>query len=47
VVAFLRKEPSGDSKTSMDRTWMIVGVVGSPRLPSSRIPREDDQVGPC
>ncbi|KAL5668602.1 hypothetical protein ACJX0J_020823, partial [Zea mays] len=27
----------------MDRTWMIVGLVGSPRLPSSGIPREDDQ----
>jgi hypothetical protein len=46
-VASLGKEPSFDGKTSMDRTWMIVGLVGSPRLPSSGIPREDDQVGPC
>ena len=31
----------------MDRTWTIVGVGGSPRLPSSGIPGEEDQVGPC
>ncbi|KAB2635613.1 hypothetical protein D8674_026147 [Pyrus ussuriensis x Pyrus communis] len=31
----------------MDRTWIIVGVSGSPRVPSSQIPGEEDQVGPC
>ncbi|KAJ6370296.1 hypothetical protein OIU76_028549 [Salix suchowensis] len=33
--------------SSMDRTWTIVGVGGSPRVPSSGIPGEEDQVGPC
>jgi len=32
-------------RSSMDRTWTIVGVGGSPRLPSSGIPGEEDQVG--
>ncbi|KAJ6859823.1 hypothetical protein NC651_036204 [Populus alba x Populus x berolinensis] len=27
----------------MDRTWTIVGVGGSPRVPSSGIPGEEDQ----
>ncbi|CAK7324623.1 unnamed protein product [Dovyalis caffra] len=31
----------------MDRTWTIVGVGGSPRVPLSGIPGEEDQVGPC
>jgi len=31
----------------MDHTWAIVGVSGSPRVTSSRIPGEEDQVGPC
>ena len=31
----------------MDRTWTIVGVSGSPRVPSSGIPGEEDQVAPC
>ncbi|KAG6540289.1 hypothetical protein Mapa_017929 [Marchantia paleacea] len=31
----------------MDRTWTIVGVGGSPRVTSSRIPGEENQVGPC
>eukprot|EP00252_Welwitschia_mirabilis_P013643 TRINITY_DN2_c0_g1_i1.p4 TRINITY_DN2_c0_g1~~TRINITY_DN2_c0_g1_i1.p4 ORF type:complete len:123 (+),score=4.50 TRINITY_DN2_c0_g1_i1:3172-3540(+) len=31
----------------MDRTWAIVGVGGSPGVPSSGIPGEEDQVGPC
>ncbi|CAN6447342.1 unnamed protein product [Victoria cruziana] len=31
----------------MDRTWTIVGVGGSPRVTSSGIPGEEDQVGPC
>ena len=31
----------------MDRTWTIVGVGGSPRVASSGIPGEEDQVGPC
>jgi hypothetical protein len=31
----------------MDHTWTIVGVGDSPRLPSSGIPEEEDQVGPC
>ncbi|KAG9455509.1 hypothetical protein H6P81_000017 [Aristolochia fimbriata] len=35
------------SRSSMDRTWTIVGVGGSPRVPSSGIPGEEDQVGPC
>jgi hypothetical protein len=30
----------------MDRTWTIVGVGGSPRVTSSEIPGEEDQVGP-
>jgi len=29
----------------MDRTWAIVGVGGSPRVTSSRIPGEEDKVG--
>ncbi|CAL2259359.1 unnamed protein product [Prunus armeniaca] len=32
---------------ALDRTWTVVGVCGSPRVPSSGIPREEDQVGPC
>ncbi|KAL8226262.1 hypothetical protein R6Q59_000205 [Mikania micrantha] len=32
---------------SMDRTWTVVGVGGSPRVPLSGIPGEEDQVGPC
>ncbi|KAK6923572.1 hypothetical protein RJ641_011876 [Dillenia turbinata] len=31
----------------MDRTWTVVGVGGSPRVSSSGIPGEEDQVGPC
>ncbi|KAD4981695.1 hypothetical protein E3N88_18366 [Mikania micrantha] len=31
----------------MDRTWTVVGVGGSPRVPLSGIPGEEDQVGPC
>ncbi|KAK9123577.1 hypothetical protein Sjap_013179 [Stephania japonica] len=31
----------------MDRTWKVVGVGGSPRVPLSRISGEEDQVGPC
>ncbi|GKA00812.1 hypothetical protein Tco_0673477 [Tanacetum coccineum] len=31
----------------MDRTWTVVGVGGSPRVPLLGIPGEDDQVGPC
>ncbi|KAF6169519.1 hypothetical protein GIB67_013219, partial [Kingdonia uniflora] len=31
----------------MDHTWTVVGVGGSPRVPSSGIPGEEDQVGPC
>jgi len=31
----------------MDRTWTVVGAGGSPRVPSSEIPGEEDQVGPC
>ncbi|KAL6006528.1 hypothetical protein ACLOJK_032021 [Asimina triloba] len=34
-------------RSSMDRTWTIVGVGGSPRAPSSGIPGEEDRVGPC
>jgi len=34
-------------RSSMDRTWTIVGVGGSPRVPPSGIPGEEDQVGPC
>ena len=34
-------------RSSIDRTWAIVGVGGSPRVTSSRIPGEEDQVGPC
>jgi len=30
----------------MDRTWAIVGVGSSPRVTSSRILVEEDQVGP-
>ena len=29
----------------MDRTWTVVGVGGSRRIPSSGIPGEEDQVG--
>nr|GLL16987.1 hypothetical protein CQW23_34938 [Ipomoea trifida]GLL16991.1 hypothetical protein CQW23_34938 [Ipomoea trifida]GLL25348.1 hypothetical protein CQW23_34938 [Ipomoea trifida]GLL25350.1 hypothetical protein CQW23_34938 [Ipomoea trifida]GLL25353.1 hypothetical protein CQW23_34938 [Ipomoea trifida] len=35
------------SKSSMDRTWTVVGVGGSPRVPPSEISGEEDQVGPC
>ncbi|GJZ18570.1 hypothetical protein Tco_0554693 [Tanacetum coccineum] len=31
----------------MDRTWTVVGVGGSPRVPLLGIPGEEDQVGPC
>ncbi|PHU28467.1 hypothetical protein BC332_00560 [Capsicum chinense] len=31
----------------MDRTWTVVGVGGSPRVPSSEISGEEDQVCPC
>ncbi|TYK08513.1 hypothetical protein E5676_scaffold323G00420 [Cucumis melo var. makuwa] len=31
----------------MDRTWTVVGVGDSRRVPSSGIPGEEDQVGPC
>ncbi|CAN6447542.1 unnamed protein product [Victoria cruziana] len=31
----------------MDHTWTIVGVGSSPKITSSGIPKEDDQVGPC
>ncbi|KAL8244010.1 hypothetical protein R6Q59_010268 [Mikania micrantha] len=31
----------------MDRTWTVIGVGGSPRVPLSGIPGEEDQVGPC
>ncbi|KAJ7942125.1 ATP synthase subunit beta, chloroplastic [Quillaja saponaria] len=34
-------------RSSMDRTWTVVGVGVSPRVPSSGIPGEEDQVGPC
>ncbi|KAD4981693.1 hypothetical protein E3N88_18364 [Mikania micrantha] len=34
-------------RSSMDRTWTVVGVGGSPRVPLSGIPGEEDQVGPC
>lgn len=34
-------------RSSMDRTWTVVGVGGSLRVPSSGIPGEEDQVGPC
>ncbi|KAL5696824.1 hypothetical protein ACHQM5_031314 [Ranunculus cassubicifolius] len=30
----------------MDRTWTVVGVGGSPRVPSSGIPGEEDQITP-
>nr|GLL25488.1 putative protein ycf68 [Ipomoea trifida] len=33
--------------SSMDRTWTVVGVGGSPRVPPSEISGEEDQVGPC
>ncbi|KAF4348549.1 hypothetical protein F8388_000228 [Cannabis sativa] len=36
-----------DYGSSMDRTWTVVGVGGSLRVPSSGIPGEEDQVGPC
>ncbi|KAH0739290.1 hypothetical protein KY290_037995 [Solanum tuberosum] len=36
-----------DYGSSMDRTWTVVGVGGSPRVPSSEISGEEDQVGPC
>ncbi|KAJ7954424.1 40S ribosomal protein S6 [Quillaja saponaria] len=35
------------ARSSMDRTWTVIGVGGSPKVPSSRIPGEEDQVGPC
>ncbi|KAL9426592.1 hypothetical protein AB3S75_033390 [Citrus x aurantiifolia] len=35
------------SKSSIDRTWTVVGVGSSLRVPSSGIPGEEDQVGPC
>lgn len=31
-------------RSSMDRTWTVVGAGGSPRV---EIPGEEDQVGPC
>jgi hypothetical protein len=31
----------------MDHTWAIVGVDDSPKVTSSRIHEEEDQVGPC
>lgn len=34
-------------RSNIDRTWAIVGVGGSPRVTSSKIPGEEDQVGPC
>ncbi|GJZ71256.1 photosystem II CP47 reaction center protein-like protein, partial [Tanacetum coccineum] len=34
-------------RSSMDRTWTVVGVGGSPRVPLLGIPGEEDQVGPC
>lgn len=34
-------------RSNIDRTWAIVGVGGSPRVTSSGIPGEEDQVGPC
>lgn len=34
-------------RSSMDRTWTVVGAGGSLRVPSSGIPGEEDQVGPC
>ena len=34
-------------RSTIDRTWAIVGVGGSPRVTSSKIPGEEDQVGPC
>ncbi|KAH0679115.1 hypothetical protein KY284_020200 [Solanum tuberosum] len=35
------------SLSDLDRTWTVVGVSGSPRVPSSEISGEKDQVGPC
>ncbi len=32
-------------RSSMDRTWTVVGVGGSTRVPSSGISGEEDQVG--
>ncbi|KAK6923552.1 LOW QUALITY PROTEIN: hypothetical protein RJ641_011856 [Dillenia turbinata] len=37
----------GRMGSCMDRTWTVVGVGGSPRVSSSGIPGEEDQVGPC
>ena len=34
-------------RSSMDRIWIVVGVGGSPRVPSFRILGQEDQVGPC
>lgn len=34
-------------RSSMDRTWTVVEAGGSLRVPSSGIPGEEDQVGPC
>ena len=31
----------------MDRIWIVVGVGGSPRVPSFWILGEEDQVGSC
>ncbi|KAF3679965.1 hypothetical protein FXO37_03585 [Capsicum annuum] len=31
----------------MDHTWTVVGFGGSPRVPSSEISGEEDQVSPC
>ncbi|KAL9426593.1 hypothetical protein AB3S75_033390 [Citrus x aurantiifolia] len=36
-----------DYGSSIDRTWTVVGVGSSLRVPSSGIPGEEDQVGPC
>eukprot|EP01018_Ginkgo_biloba_P006814 Gb_38719 [translate_table: standard] len=35
------------SQSSMDHTWEVVGVGRSPKVTSSGIPGEEDQVGPC
>ena len=34
-------------RSSMDRIWIVVGVGGSPRVPSFWILGEEDQVGSC
>ncbi|GKB12847.1 reverse transcriptase domain-containing protein, partial [Tanacetum coccineum] len=41
--------PGGNDSilSSMDRTWTVVRVGGSPRVPLLGIPGEEDQVGPC